>query len=146
MNSRLNKLVALNIVKAQVASDGGKGIVSLRNFLSNVDNKYLWHTVYSKGYYGKDFYILKAIEYIRTHVDCGFRFYVKDLGSNASIVYFWYKVEDGTRCQISFHSFSGRVNRYSDNDFSTNWDHKCSQDNCLYLFMEVFKGGLSKCK
>lgn len=147
--SNLNKIVALNIVKAQVSSDGGKGIVSLRNHLSNVDNKYLWHTVYKKGYYAKDFYVLNAIEYIRTHIDCGFKYYVKDLENkvnDASIVYFRYKNDNGDRCQISFHSFSSRVLRYSKDSFKTKWDCECSKDNCMQLFMEVFKGGMSKCK
>lgn len=141
MNKKLNKFVAINIIKAQISSDGGKGICELRDELKLIDNaSYIWDAAKKHGYCGKDSYIFKAIEYIRTHRNCGFRYSVQDgdiFGSN--IVYFWYKDSRG-RKQISFHTFFPKINRYNNKKkYKTRWDEGNSRNNCLDLFCEVFR-------
>lgn len=138
---RLNKFVAINIIKAQIASDGGKGISELRDSIKLIDNSdYIWDSTKKHGYRGKDSYIVKAIEYIRTHKNCGFRYSVQNgdiFGSD--IVYFWYKNSNGKRKQISFHTFSEKINKYNKKTYRTRWDEGSSRSNCLDLFCEVFR-------
>ena len=63
----LNKKVARNIIKAQVASDNAKGIYEL-SYEGKLENNYC----------GKDRYILIAIDTIIRKRNTGFSFYVTD--------------------------------------------------------------------
>ena len=128
----LDLRVCKYILLAQIASDGGK-------------HRCLWElptmipigeVYYTKGYNVKDSEILKAIKTInQSPKSTGFHFYVKEVDgfrSRAFIIYFNFKL-DGKRYQISFHSFNKKMQRYSNNRFSTRWDKKSSRESAKAL-------------
>ena len=143
MNSR-DKRIALDIIKAQVASDGGKRIGT------PYDEESMWRTfygVYYDGYSVKDHYIEGAIRKIQSYKNSSFKFNVRRAmdqnGYPSYIVYFNYKL-DGERKQISFHSPSRNCSVYEKycsrcrNNMIT-WDHKSSQQNAIDLFEMICK-------
>lgn len=124
----LNKQIALNIVKTQIASDCAKGICEL-------------HTKYAvtKNYRGKDEYIIYAIKKIISKKNTGFSFYVtKDNEIYSYLVYFNFTYE-GKNYQVSFHSYNEELKPYVKNNHKhcIKWDKKSSRDNCKML-IDVF--------
>lgn len=131
MKHGLNEAIANAIIKAQVASDGGKNIDDIKRILpySNL--------VWKKGYSVKDEYIFQAIKLIlqagKRGKECGFRFYVAgshieyyDDWVNCYIVYFDFKI-GVERYQVSFHSFNRGLEKYrhkSDSYYKTRWNKK----------------------
>ena len=127
-----DKIIARNIILAQTASDGGKGIEDIKNLfpVSNI--------AYYKGYVAKDGYIKKAIQGIQKNKNSIFRFYVKkDKNISNYIIYFNFKV-DGERFQVSFHSFKD-WSKYERGNCQTRWDKKDSREACLRLYEEIKK-------
>jgi len=132
----MNKQAALNIILAQVASDGGKGIVELLNNLpSNLYSKA--EKVWSAGYAAKDELLERACLIVARHHDAGIRFFVTEdkQGIAAYIIYFDIK-EGGKRWQASFHSFNKkRWSKWVKPSVASrgNWDHKNSRETCLHM-------------
>lgn len=143
----LNKFIAMNLIKAQVASDGGKNDpCSLLYKLTKIDNMNTFEHTFKKGYNVKDSCILKAIGKIIDTKDTGFSFYVKRSffsgykRTYSYLIYFNFKI-DGKREQLSFHSFSPKFKKYckETSKFKTRWN-KASCDNTAYtLFTSVFR-------
>ena len=136
----LNKRAAISIIRAQVASDGGKSIEELSSMLCNYsqESSYIWQTLNLKGYANKDFNIVSAIKAIIADKNSGFTFYVKPEG-NSFVVYFNFKLKHA-RKQVSFHSFNPLLSRYVNKKHATKWDKNSSRQTCLELFEEVFLG------
>lgn len=115
----LNKKVAVNIIKAQIASDAAKNINEL-SCKGRVHN----------NYDGKDDYIIRAIKTIIKKRGTGFSFYVTYGDIFASlIVYFNFKLNDKDM-QISFHSFNDELLKYIQNNsaHAVEWDQKSSRE------------------
>lgn len=128
----IDKQIAKNIILAQIASDGGKGFETKTPlFLSSAYTK--------KGYRAKDNRIMRAIEGINCNKNSGFYYNVKlshysnYMKSYCYIIYFNFKI-NGVKKQISFHSFSCELSKYSSNKTVTRWIKKNdSRDCCLDL-------------
>lgn len=147
MGYYLDKTVASYLVKAQLCSDAGKGIVHNRRSILATNCE-------MAGYEKKDFFIKKAIHKIllcrKKGIDPGFHFYVAaGDGSDFAdtIVYFNFKDEYGDRCQMSFHT-PGDYRKYlgHENDrHRTSWNREIggSRESADYLFsylqLEVLK-------
>lgn len=131
----MNKQAAKAIILAQVASDGGKGIVELINALPKTlmpSAEKAWDA----GYAFKDELLERACTIVARHHDNDIRFFVTEdkQGVAKFIVYFDIKV-NGKRWQASFHSFSKRWSRWTKSTVASrgNWDHKSSRATCLEL-------------
>ena len=128
----LNKKVAKNIIKAQVASDSAKAIYEL-SYDGNIET----------NYFGKDRYILIAIDTIIRKKNTGFSFYVTrdyDMCGEPYLVYFTFKL--GTEWyQVSFHSYGRSLAKYySRGKHRVHWDRKSSRETCE-LLQEVMRMG-----
>ncbi len=101
--TKIQKLIIIDIISAQIASDSGKGKI----FDYNDCNIRSFEYALKKGYGVKPEYIAKAINKIRTNPQCGFNYYVEktpDQNGYASILaYFDIKIDD-VRYQVSFHT------------------------------------------
>lgn len=99
-----DKRIAREIILAQVASDGGKGIPDLKRIFKAA------YPVWQAGYVAKDEHIARAIALIKESKDSDFRFSVtksEDFGGSR-IIYFEWK----GGLQVSFHSFVGHLSRW----------------------------------
>ena len=140
----MDKLIAHQIALAQRASDIGKwhSLAHLEKRLSGTIGTLLGDddsNAKRDGYALKDKAIVKAIELIRRGgKECGFRFFVTrcdDFNSPCFIVYFDFKIE-GTRRQVSFHTFNKVVARYLKGCVNSkgHWnDTNSSRKTCLDL-------------
>lgn len=126
----MNRQVAINIYKAQVASDNAKGIKEVT-----------YNGKIKANYDGKDEYIIRAINLILHKRNSGFSFYVttdKELSETYKrkhyIVYFDFTVK-GEWKQISFHSLNGELEKYlkKGKSHSVEWDRKSSRETCKFL-------------
>ena len=117
--SDVNRIIARHIIYAQMASDAGKGIVSLKTSCHSFDDE-----VKNKGYDTKDGFIFKAVSLIRG-TKTNFNYWVEkapDQRGNMSFgVYFDFKV-DGKRQQVSFHTFSKKWVSLVHTGRKTRWD------------------------
>lgn len=97
----LHKGIVREIIKAQIASDGGKGIYDIKHIINNGEE-------YAKrGYGAKNRCIRKAIFTINHDKNTGFSYHVvkaKNFYRECYIIYFNFKIK-GKRHQIAFHSF-----------------------------------------
>lgn len=141
MNSR-NKRIALDIIKAQVASDGGK-------FWKTPDDSdpVIWRvfvTSFKRGYDAKDQYIKSAISKIIAYRNSGFKYNVRRTldqnGYPSYIIYFNFEL-NGERKQISFHSpsYNSWLEKYCSNTRSNmiTWDHKSSRNTAIELYEAI---------
>ena len=116
MKNNVEYMIALNIIKAQIASDAGKGLYRLN--LKNTDG-------YKKlGYQLKETAIVTAIKLIRTN-KTEFNYWVQEApdqnNNNSIIVYFDFKL-NGTRYQVSFHNHGVKELRdYLNTGRKTHW-------------------------
>ena len=143
MNAR-DKKIATDIIRAQVASDGGKFIVCPA--LDTMWGKF--YKVFRQGYDAKDHNIEGAIRKIQSYKNSSFKFNVRRTpdqnGYPSYIIYFNYKL-NGERRQISFHSPANRgwstYEKYCSKAGSNmiHWDHKSSQANAVELFEYLYK-------
>ena len=128
-NNDLNKKVAINIVKAQIASDNAKGIESIP-----YDRKIC------RNYDGKDKYIMIAIKEIIRKRNTGFSFYVtRDEDICSYLVYFSFDLWGETR-QVSFHSYDYDLDKYLSRKSKSHklvWDQKSSRKSCEILLMAI---------
>lgn len=146
MRKSMDSSIARAIVLAQVASDGGKDIHDIQDILGNKS----WN-IWKQGYSAKDWLILKAIGMITRSKESRFRFFVKSFDKFSGIVYFQYKDSEGTRRQVSFHTFCKEAIRYAtlrrggtgklqqqgkNCRFITNWDRKSSRNTVVRLAEE----------
>ena len=129
----MNKKIAELILRAQVASDGGKGIIHSTSRKARRDN--------AGGYSRKDEYILEAIRLILTTGN-EFKFsVVEDKEDKADfIVYFTTKV-DGEKFQVSFHSFCGELAKYCHKSFRIPWDHWDSRESAEIIYRHFVPEG-----
>ena len=117
------------ICYAQIASDGGKNIETLKSFAP---------VVWRKGYTAKDREILRAISLINNGDGYGVKYsvakdyYSKSLNRQCYIDYFTYLL-DGKRKQISFHTFSNLENYVATDIHIVRWDRKISRKNVWEL-------------
>ena len=137
--------IARSIVLAQVASDGGKRISSIRDIFGK-KSRIIWN----QGYWAKDTLIMQALRMIASSKDSRFRFFVRSFRKGTGIVYFQYNDSDGTRHQISFHTFGKEVIHFAtlrrvkgelqqqdeSCHFVTNWDKKVSRDTAVRIAEE----------
>lgn len=100
MSNKIEKMIALELIKAQVASDAGKGIDRINGHPCLRRYKYLKY-----GY--KTIAIRRAIDLINSSPDTIFRYWVTrdgdQNGYDSLISYFSFKYEK-KRYQISFHT------------------------------------------
>lgn len=124
-----DKDIARDIVMAQIASDGGKNIRESRRYLPRA------FTTWRGGYRSKDYHILRAIMGILRSRDSQFRFCVTQDGDEEDtyIVYFEFVAFDGTKKQISFHSFREAVGKFASAKVRMAWDKKSSRATARYL-------------
>ena len=123
---QIDKKVATLILRAQNASDGGKGIDEfVSNRRSYRDN--------CAGYAQKDRMILSAIELIRRNRS-NFKYaVVRDRDGIADyIVYFETRI-NGKKYQVSFHSFSEKLSPYV-RGFRARWDHGDSPESAYFVY------------
>jgi hypothetical protein len=121
--------IARTIIYAQVASDGGKHISDIARI-----NRHTY-PIWKSGYDSKDGLLMKAIVLIGKSKESNFRYFVsKGDIHNSSIVYFNFRI-GGRRYQVSFHTFSNKVRRYTvkRGRYATRWDEKSSRDACKVL-------------
>lgn len=121
--------IARTIVYAQVASDGGKRISDIAKINDHT------YPIWKKGYDAKDGLLMKAITLINKSDASAFRYFVsKGNISGSTIVYFDFRIE-GRRYQVSFHTFSSKVRRYTvkRGRYATRWDEKSSRESCRLL-------------
>lgn len=125
----VNSKIAAHIVRAQAASDGGKG------------KAYNWHnsqkakTDNNAGYAHKDPAILAAINLINC-CKSNWKYAVKncyDYNRPAWTIYFETRIE-GEKIQISFHSFNSTFSKYVNNSFRTKWDEKDSHESAIFAY------------
>ena len=130
--------IAREVILAQVASDGGKGIEEIRNILPSS------FPAYDNGYGSKDYHILRAIHLIVRGKDSNFRFHVQfRKGDWSPIVYFCYRWA-GTKLQVSFHvpnceeiyNWIKKGNR----GFFTRWDQLSSRE-AVKALAELIRNG-----
>lgn len=102
--TKLQKLICINIVAAQIASDAGKGIYDIDFNHLNIKS---FKMAEKFAYDVKPGFILKAIEIINSNPQCGINYYVSadedQNGYDSVIVYFDIKIND-ERFQVSFHT------------------------------------------
>lgn len=104
----MTKEMARLLVLAQASSDEGKNINRLSCLLPN--------RLYEKaccGYLMKDVCIYELIQLIAKHHQKDIHFFVtKDEQKVSKYIVYFDIVFGGNRCQISFHSFDGRLKRF----------------------------------
>ena len=123
----LNARIANLILRAQNASDGGKGIdVLVQSRGAYRDN--------CAGYAHKDKFVWTAINMIAAN-QTDFRFAVtRDKEKKAYyIVYFECRVH-GEKQQVSFHSFDTRLERFLKKSFRIKWDRKDSRESARTIY------------
>lgn len=105
--SNLERKIAEAIVYAQIASDAGKGIITLKT-----NNVKKYNSTIEKDYNVKDGYIFSAINLIRNTKNCSYKYYITaqpdQHGNPSFLIYFNFKV-NGKREQVSFHSFNKKL-------------------------------------
>jgi len=125
MSRNIDKEIAELILRAQNASDGGKGIAELVSKGKSVrDNKH--------GYAGKDTFIFLTINMI-VKGKTDFRFAVTDGENTPYLVYFETRIS-GKKFQVSFHSFDERLERFKGKSFRIKWDHGSSRDSAVTIY------------
>lgn len=132
-----------NIILAQVASDAGKGIYIIRDYIPPILSKEVKTAEYF-GYKRKDFYIQNAIKIINTTPRCGINYWCRyaldQNGYGCMLVYFDIK-SNGKRHQISFHSPYNRtkLDKFYHMGRTTRWDKKIngSREAAIY-FLKYF--------
>lgn len=131
----MNKQAIRRIVLAQVASDGGKGIVDLidvmpSNFMPSAQK------AWNAGYAVKDNLLEQAVQITACHHDADIHFFVArdEEGVAKFIIYFDIRI-NGKRWQVSFHSFDERWTKWTKSTMSSrgHWDHKKSRETCQML-------------
>lgn len=144
----MNRRALISIVLAQVASDGGKHIDKLVEFIhpnGELDkltnyrrNPALWNfmqksdKVYKAGYENKDKLIHRACLSVASG-DKDIHFFVTEdkEGVAKFIIYFDVKL-NGKRHQVSFHSFDKRWRKWCATSVPSlgHWDRKDSRETC----------------
>ena len=125
MSRNIDKEIAELILRAQNASDGGKGIMELVSKGKSVrDNR--------RGYTGKDQFVFLAISMI-VKGKSSFRFAVTDGEITPYLVYFETRIS-GKKFQVSFHSFDERLERFQGKSFRIKWDHGSSRDSAVAIY------------
>lgn len=133
----VEKEIAKAIVRAQMASDKGKGIPELYRKGSTR----LSRGAKKLGYDIKVDYIVTAIKLIRGNRQSVFHYYVEDCndqnGYPSVLVYFDCRIPDGGRVQVSFHSPKNRADdleSYIGSGRPTHWRKSmCSREACKRL-------------
>lgn len=136
----LDKYISKQIILAQIASDGGKGLNDvLKRISSSVP---LANLYFKKGYETKDHCIINAIRAIQRNPASGFYYSVKVdrtlySGAHVFIVYFNFKLHNNAY-QISFHTYSNMW-RYVNRHCVTRWKKKySSKEATIKLAYYVF--------
>ena len=136
--SELNKFVAKQIVLAQIASDGGKGITDIARVVP------IGHIYAKKGYRVKEICIQKALDAIcGAKSPTGFSFFVtrgsfidsRGIRTCSYLVYFNFKL-NGESHQISFHSFSEEFYCYYKKGKPTRWKKRMDSKETAALLAE----------
>lgn len=136
----LNRRIAKELVRAQAASDAGKGI----HVLDNREDRY-------RGYSNKEMHIMYAISLINKvpFKESIFRYYVSNVepdqnGCDSIISYFEFKIGD-TEYQMSFHTplgcaqMCGLIN-YRNKGCRTSWDGIISGSRTAALCLNQYFG------
>ena len=132
MSRNIDKEIAELILRAQNASDGGKGIVELISKGKSVRDNY-------SAYAGKDKFIFLAISMI-VKGKSNFNFAVTDGGITPYLVYFQTRIS-GKKFQVSFHSFDERLERFQGKSFRIKWDHGSSRDSAVTIYRHYCPNG-----
>jgi hypothetical protein len=129
--NRRNKEIASLILRAQNASDGGKGIHAFPEARkARHDN--------AAGYPAKDKFIILALQMI-AQGGSNFKFSVQKFKEDWDeeevyyIVYFETKIL-GIKYQVSFHNFSEELEKYVKRSFRLKWDHGISRDSAETIY------------
>ena len=133
---KLEREIAKAIVRAQMASDRGKGISELYRKGSSR----LSRGAKELGYSIKVDYLITAIKLIRGNRQSVFHYYVEDCedqnGYPSVLVYFDCRLPDG-RVQVSFHSPKNKADDlepYIGSGRRTHWRKSvCSREACKRL-------------
>lgn len=137
--NKIESIIALNIIQAQMSSDAGKGKKNLTL------DKNLERGPIRMGYGLKETYLLRALRLIRNN-KTQFNYWVEIEGDQngvpSIIVYLDFKI-DGKRYQVSFHNHNcgEELKAMVNTGRKTRWNHKIggSVDGCKALqnFYEI---------
>ena len=134
----VNGKIAEYILRAQNASDGGKGIDEISSSRKAItDNR--------SGYSHKDPAIIAAIKLINSGKS-NWKYIVQechDYYNMAWIVYFETRIE-GKKIQCSFHTFNWYFDKYTRNSYRTKWDHGSSRESALLAYNYYCNGYYAK--
>lgn len=133
----IDRMIAKAVIKAQIASDAGKG-----NYWSIDASKRVCRHPLNTAYGCKPGYILNAVRMIRSSENSMFSYYIEycpdQNGFDSILVYFEWKIE-GRRYQCSFHTPYNRAPKELKNmagsGRKTRWNRITggSQDACQAL-------------
>lgn len=129
-----DKKIAEAILRAQTASDGGKG----KKYL--VCSKRSRRDYYA-GYNAKDRHIMTAINLINSgHSNYKFAVF-RDTQRVAKYIIYFQTVINGEKVQISFHSFDSSLERFLDKSFRIKWDRRNSRDSAVKAYRYYVSNG-----
>lgn len=136
---RTDARVAELILRAQNASDGGKGISCIGyGRKAQKDNH--------KAYLSKDSLIYEAVKTIlyNKNKNCSFRFGVTraTTGYAPYIIYFSCQIKGGEKYQVSFHSYSRMWEQFIKTSHHVMWDRKDSRQAAITLYKYFCPNGL----
>ena len=136
-----DRMIAHAIIKAQIASDAGKGHDETRLSKTKLGSS----KCIKNGYDEKVCHILNAITGICKSKNSIFRFTVYKTddqnGYPSYITYFSFNL-NGNKYQISFHTPLNKgksLKRYLTNKRTCRWDHRSSYEACEALFQHFFE-------
>ena len=129
-----NAAIAELVLRAQCASDGGKGIKALvGSYKARTDNR--------AGYAVKDILIEEAVRLILSG-ESDYCFSVKDLENGMYLIYFQTKIH-GKNVQVSFHSYGTNTwAKYCNRGKGCElwWDHGSSRSSAEYAYSYYCRG------
>ena len=123
INVRISEL----ILRAQNASDGGKGIDELVSSRKSYRDN-------CAGYAHKDKFVYLAVNMIASN-KTDFRFAVtEDKDCVADFIVYFECRTGAEKRQVSFHSFDERLRKFVKRSFRIKWDHADSRDSACDIY------------
>lgn len=135
----MTKQIARLLLLAQAASDEGKGKTLLSSLI--VENK--TRALAEDGYSEKDIAIMELVQLLSRYPQRDCHFYVcKDAQKVAHYIVYFDVVFNGRRCQISFHSFDGRLKRFLSGSCNSHVEWSCWESSRENAYELALKYGL----
>lgn len=135
----MTKQIARLLLLAQASSDEGKGKTMLSGLI--VEKKTL--ELAESGYPEKDAAIMELVQLLSHYPQRDCHFYVcKDTQKVAHYIVYFDVVFDGSRHQISFHSFDGRLKRFLAGSRKSHVEWSCWESSRGNAYELALKYGL----